>query len=64
MSDVDAALHPTGASDIDRHQISRKQAPTLVVVRKMKFLRSVNVGRFAAVHQHDRATDNVLVYEG
>ncbi len=46
------------------HQISRKQAPTLVVVRKMKFLRSVNVGRFAAVHQHDRATDNVLVYEG
>lgn len=64
MSDVDAALHPSQAMDIDRHQIGGNQPYTLVVDGKLAILRFVNVGRFPAVHQHGRAPDEVLAYEG
>lgn len=64
MSDVDAALHPSQALDIDRHQIGGKQPYTLVVDGKSAILRFVNAGRFAAMHQQVQATDNVLAYEG
>lgn len=64
MSDVDAALHPTGTADIDPHQIGGNQAYTLVVDGKSGILRFVNAGRFAAMHQQLQATDNVWVCEG
>lgn len=64
MSDVDPALHPAGLRNIDRHQIAENQPHTLVVDREIAFLRSVNVRRFAAVHQHGRAADNVSACEG
>ncbi|MCY1672252.1 hypothetical protein OVA07_14695 [Novosphingobium sp. SL115] len=64
MSDVDFALHPWAARNIDRHQITENQTSTLVVERQFAFLRFVNVGRFVAVHQHGQATDKVPANEG
>ncbi|MES2301939.1 MAG: hypothetical protein V4521_07710 [Pseudomonadota bacterium] len=64
MSDVDVALHPSGSANIDRHQIAENQPHTLGLERDFPFLRSVNVGRFAAVHQAAHATEKASVCEG
>lgn len=64
MSDVDVALHPRGSANIDRHQIAENQPHTLGLEGDLPFLRFVNVGRFAAVHQADHAMDEIPVCEG
>ncbi|MDT0507614.1 hypothetical protein [Novosphingobium sp. MMS21-SN21R] len=64
MSDVDVALHPQAHRNIDRRQIAGNQPHTLVEHAEFAFLRFVNVGRFAAVHQADHAMDEIPVCEG
>lgn len=64
MSDVDAALHLHRGRNIDPGQLSEIMHYTLVVGGNLRFLRSVNVWRFAAVHQAVQATERPWANEG